>query len=85
MCPLPVNQLIPEFSSRSALKAVEASPFRWYSSAVYGLSTQATRQYWHTMYSTAKANRPSKFVSLQRQPKYRPETVSCQGVPSVGS
>ncbi|SCG75337.1 hypothetical protein GA0070614_5652 [Micromonospora coxensis] len=85
MCPLPVNHVSPGFSSRSALKAAEARPFRWYSSAVYGLSTHAIRQYGHTTYSTAKANRSPRCASLHRHPKYRPETVSCQGVPSLGS
>lgn len=39
----------------------------------------------HTMYSMAKANSPFKLACLHRHPKYRPETVSCQGVSRVGS
>lgn len=66
-CPLPANHRRPGFSSRSTDKPVEASPFRWYSSAVCGLSTQAALQYRQTMYSTTKASRPFKFACLQRQ------------------
>jgi hypothetical protein len=76
MCPLAVCHTTPGCSSRSAPNPAVARPRRWYSSTVYGLSTQPRLQYGQTMYSTTNASSPFRLARLHLHPKYLPETVS---------